>query len=56
MKKSLRKLALRKETVRALSNTALEHAIGGQDIVVALAADESRDRQCPAPAALLHVG
>jgi WD40 repeat protein len=56
MKKSLRKLALRKETVRALSTKDLERAVGGQDPVAALAADQSRDRQCPAPAAVVQGG
>ena len=50
MKKTIRKLVLRKETVRELSAKALTHVIGGQETVTADAYPWSRDRQCPAAA------
>jgi len=48
MKKSLRKLALCKETIRALSGADIRHVMGGQDAVAALVVEQSGDRQCPA--------
>lgn len=51
MKRSLTKLVLRKETVRALISADLARVVGGQDTGVAQAVGESKDRQCPAPAA-----
>jgi hypothetical protein len=48
MKKSLRKLVFRKETIRALSAKDVERAVGGQDPATAFAETDSRDRQCPA--------
>jgi hypothetical protein len=48
MKKTTRKLVLRKETVRELSGKALTHVIGGLDTDDAY--PYSRDRQCPAAA------
>ena len=47
MKKTTRKLVLRKETIRELSGKALTHVIGGLDTD---AYPYSRDRQCPAAA------
>lgn len=52
MKKSLRKLTLRKETVRALLTKDIERAVGGQDPATALAEPWSRARHCPALAEL----
>ncbi len=48
MKKTIRKLVLRKETVRELSAQALTRVIGGQETVIADGYPFSRDRQCPA--------
>jgi hypothetical protein len=50
MKKSLNKLVLQKETVRALTNAHLARVVGGQD-TDAEAVGESRPKQCGAPAA-----
>jgi bacteriocin-like protein len=50
MKKALRKLVLRKETLRAISDKQLAHVIGGQDTDGAVVA-QSGAKQCPAPAA-----
>jgi len=47
MKKTTRKLVLRKETVRELSAQALSHVIGGQETDTAVAEPQTRDRQCP---------
>ena len=44
MKKTTRKLVLRKETVRELSGQELTHVIGGLDTDDAY--PQSRDRQC----------
>jgi hypothetical protein len=44
MKKTTRKLVLRKETVRELSGQALTHVIGGLDTDVAY--PQSNPRQC----------
>jgi hypothetical protein len=52
MKKARAKLALRKETLRALSNMDLAHATGGQDTDVVLAADATFDKACPAAAVI----
>jgi hypothetical protein len=46
MKKPIRKLVLRKETVRELSAKALTHVIGGQETDTADAYPYSRPRQC----------
>jgi hypothetical protein len=48
MRKTTRKLLLRKETIRELSGQALTHVIGGQETVNADAYPWSRERQCPA--------
>ena len=45
MKKTTRKLVLRKETVRELCEKALTHVIGGQETDAAV--PQSRDKQCP---------
>jgi bacteriocin-like protein len=47
MKKTTRKLMLRKVTVRELSEKALTHVIGGQETDTAAAYPWSRDKQCP---------
>lgn len=47
MKKPTRKLALRKETVRALSNMTLAHVVGGQDTDAGVAGDLTHDKECP---------
>ena len=44
MKKTTRKLVLRKETVRELSGQALTHVIGGRETDAAV--PQSRDKQC----------
>jgi hypothetical protein len=46
MKKTTRKLALRKTTVRELSGQALTHVIGGQETVTADAYPQSGSKQC----------
>jgi len=46
MKKTTRKLVLRKETVRELSGKALTHVIGGQETDSADAVPQTRDKQC----------
>ena len=46
MKKTTRKLLLRKETLRELSAKALTHVIGGQETVTADAYPFSRPKQC----------
>jgi hypothetical protein len=51
MKKSLPKLVLRKETLRALSCMDLTRIVGGNGTDVARADDITFDKQCPAPAA-----
>ena len=50
MKKTTRKLVLRKALVRELSGQALSHVIGGQETDTAVAYPYSRERQCPAAA------
>ena len=52
MRKTTRKLVLRKETVRELSGQALSRVIGGQETDAADAEPWSRDRVCLNPAAL----
>ena len=52
MRKTPPKLALRKETLRTLSNLDLTRAIGGQGETAALAGDITRDKDCPAALAL----
>jgi hypothetical protein len=46
MKKTTRKLVLRKETIRALSAEALTRVIGGQETDTADAYPYSRPKQC----------
>jgi hypothetical protein len=46
MKKTTRKLVLRKETVRELSGQALTHVIGGQETDAADDYPYSNPRQC----------
>ena len=46
MKKTTRKLVLRKETVRELSRLALSRVIGGQDTDIAVAEPWSRHKEC----------
>jgi hypothetical protein len=46
MKKTTRKLVLRKETVRELAGQALTHVIGGQDTDTAVAEPWSRYKVC----------
>jgi len=50
MKKTTRKLMLRTETVRELSEQALSRVIGGQEADTNNAVPFSRERQCPAAA------
>ena len=52
MKKTTRKLVLRKETVRELSGQALTQVIGGQETDAANAEPQTRDKQCLILAAL----
>jgi hypothetical protein len=53
MKKTIRKLVLRKETVRELSGQELTHVIGGQETDPADAYPYSRPKQCGAGLAAL---
>jgi hypothetical protein len=53
MKKSRPKLALRKETLRALSSLNLAHAVGGQETDAELAADITVGKVCPAAAIVI---
>ena len=46
MKKTTRKLVLRKETVREVSGQVLTRVIGGQETVTADAYPQTRPRQC----------
>ena len=46
MKKTTRKLVLRKETVRELSRQALSHVIGGHETDIAVAEPWSGDKVC----------
>ena len=46
MKKTTRKLVLRKVIVRELSGQALTHVIGGQETDTAVAEPQSRPVQC----------
>jgi hypothetical protein len=50
MRKNQPKLALRKETLRALSKLTLARVIGGQGDDAVVAADATFGRTCPAPA------
>jgi hypothetical protein len=50
MKKSRAKLALRKETLRTLSNMSLAHAVGGQANDAGLAGDTTVGKVCPSVA------
>ncbi|TMQ05538.1 MAG: hypothetical protein E6J90_48725 [Deltaproteobacteria bacterium] len=49
MRKTTSKLALRKETIRALSTMNLARVVGGQDTDAALPGDSTHDKECPAP-------
>jgi hypothetical protein len=51
MKKSLPKLVLRKEIIRALSGKDLTRVIGGGSDAAEVST-QSGDKQCPAPAAI----
>jgi hypothetical protein len=46
MKKTTRKLVLRKATVRELSRQALTQVIGGQETDTAVGYPQTRERQC----------
>ena len=46
MKKTTRKLVLRKVIVRELSGQALTHVIGGQETDIADAYPQTGDKQC----------
>jgi hypothetical protein len=46
MKKTTRKLVLRKQTVRELSGQALSHVIGGQETDPADAYPYSKEKEC----------
>jgi hypothetical protein len=50
MNRSRPTLALRKETLRALSNMKLARAVGGQDPDAGLAGDLTAKKECPAAA------
>ena len=50
MRKNQPKLALRKETLRALSHMTLARVIGGQGDDAVVANDATFGRTCPAPA------
>ena len=50
MRKNQPKLALRKETLRALSNLTLARVIGGQGDDALVPGDATFGRTCPAPA------
>jgi len=52
MKKSLAKLVLRKETLRALCNMNLARVLGGGDAKPGLMADNTHENVCPAAVAL----
>ena len=52
MRKTPPKLALRKETLRALSNLDLTRVVGGQGETAPLAGDLTRDKECPGSLAL----
>lgn len=51
MRKSIPKLALRKETVRTLATVNLVRVLGGSDTDAAQVVAESTPKQCPAAAA-----
>jgi hypothetical protein len=52
MRKTPPKLALHKETLRALSNLDLTRVLGGQGETVPVAGDATFDKACPAALAL----
>jgi len=47
MKKTTRKLVLRKVIVRELSGETLTHVVGGQETDTAVAYPQTQDKQCP---------
>jgi hypothetical protein len=47
MRKTPPKLALRKETLRSLSNLDLPRVVGGQGETIPLAGDATFDKACP---------
>jgi hypothetical protein len=51
MRKSIPKLALRKESVRTLATVDLAHVHGGADAIAAQVIAESTPKQCPVTAA-----
>jgi hypothetical protein len=55
MRKSIPKLALRKETVRTLATMDLVHVQGGSNADAAQAIEESTPKQCGATAAAVVV-
>ena len=52
MRKTPPKLALHKETLRALSNLDLTRAVGGQGENAPIAGDLTHDKECPTGLAL----
>jgi hypothetical protein len=52
MRKTPPKLALRKETLRALSDLDLTRIVGGQGETAPLAGDITFDKECPSGLAL----
>lgn len=52
MRKTPPKLALRKETLRTLSDLDLTRVVGGQGETAALAGDATHDKDCPTGLAL----
>jgi hypothetical protein len=52
MKKPIRKLVVRSETLRALDNRNLTHAVGGTEAVLR----ESGEKQCTQPIATTAAG
>lgn len=52
MRKTPPKLALRKETLRTLSDLDLTRIVGGQGETAPLAGDLTRDKECPSGLAL----
>jgi hypothetical protein len=54
MTKSQHKLALRKETLRALNSIDLVHVVGGDDAAAQVALDRSQAVNCPLQADATH--
>jgi hypothetical protein len=52
MRKTAPKLALRKETLRTLSDLDLTRVVGGQGETAPLAGDLTHDKECPSGLAL----